>query len=238
MAMKLKILGTRGEIPQSSAYHSKHSGLLIDGKLLFDLGEKTFLNYKPKAIFLTHLHPDHAYFVRWGKEELPVSQAPIYAPELPKKELIKSCVQILDQKIVFDGYTILPIPTHHSKLVKSQAYLIQKGRRSILYTGDLFWINKEYHHLLENVDLIITEASFMKKGGMLRKDKQTGELFGHNGVPNLINLFKKYTKNILLVHFGSWFVQNARDARKQLSALAKEKEIQIIVGYDGLEIEI
>jgi ribonuclease BN (tRNA processing enzyme) len=231
--MKIKILGTRGEIEESCPYHSKHSGILIDGKLLLDLGEKDFLRYRPKWIFLTHLHPDHAYFVR--SKEAPPREFLIYAPEVLKR---RSSIQIFKRAVRLGGYTIIPIPTHHSKLVKSQAYLIKKGKRSILYTGDLVWINKQYHHLFDQVDLVITEASFLRKGGMVRKDASTGLLVGHNGIPNLIDLFKKYTKTILFTHFGSWFYQDTKTAKMKLRGLCKENGTRAIVGYDGLEIDL
>jgi len=232
--MKIKILGTRGEIDDSAPYHSKHSGLLIDGELMLDLGEKEFLKYKPKWILLTHFHPDHAYFIRKKREEKLPPHLNIYAPE--KYRGIK--VHVLKKRIRLGKYTIIPIPTHHSKLVKSQAYLIKKGKESFLYTGDMVWINKEYHRLFHRVDLIITEASFFKKGGIIRKDKQTGQLVGHNGVPNFIDIFHKSTKKIVFVHFGSWFYQDMAKAKTSLIRLAKEKGLQAVVGYDGLEINI
>lgn len=78
--MKIKILGTRGEIVSSSPYHSHHSGILIDDVLLFDCGESQFLNNKPQYIFITHLHPDHAFFVRHPSTRLDL-EMPIFAPE-------------------------------------------------------------------------------------------------------------------------------------------------------------
>lgn len=79
--MHITILGTRGEIKESAPFHSKKSGVLIDDELLLDCGEKEFLQYQPRWILLTHLHPDHAYFVRKGKEEKLKSRAKIFAPE-------------------------------------------------------------------------------------------------------------------------------------------------------------
>jgi glyoxylase-like metal-dependent hydrolase (beta-lactamase superfamily II) len=236
--MKIKVLGTRGEIEETLPYHSKHSGVLIDDRLLLDLGEKEFLDYKPQWIFLTHLHPDHAYFVRQGKEEVPQTNAPIYAPEYPEKATLKQTVQIIDRTMRFAGYTITPIPTHHSKNVKSQAYLVKKGKQSLLYSGDLIWINKEYHDRFDQVDLVITESSFFRKGGMVQKDKETQTIYGHNGIPNLIDLFKKHTKNILFIHFGSWFYLDSKEGSKKLIALAKEKGIHPIIGHDGLKIDL
>lgn len=102
----------------------------------------------------------------------------------------------------------------------------------------MIWLEKKYRYKIKNLDLVITEASFMRKGGLIRRSKETGKIFGHTGVPNLINLFKKYTDTILLVHFGSWFYSNMRKSKKDIQKLAQEYEIEIIVGYDGLEIKI
>lgn len=228
--MKIKVLGTRGEIEDSSPYHSKHSGVLIDETILFDLGEKQFLKNQPRYIFITHLHPDHAVFV----VESVKTKIPIYAPE--KLEGIN--IHVPAGEIAFDSYSVTPIPTHHSKRVKSTAYLLRKGVRKLLYTGDMIWINKEYHPLFQNVDLVITEGSFIRKGGRISKDRETGQLYGHAGIPDLINLFKGSTKHILLVHFGSWFYQDMPEARARIEKLAKAENINIHVGYDGMEIDL
>lgn len=58
---------------------------------------------------------------------------------------------------------------------------------------------------LEGSSLIITDGSFLRKGGRVVRDREAGQIYGHNGVPDLINLFRKFTKSILIVHFGSWF---------------------------------
>jgi ribonuclease BN (tRNA processing enzyme) len=229
--MKIKILGTRGEIDQSAPYHAKQSGILIDNKLLLDCGDKTFLAYKPRAILITHLHPDHAFFVRDGDESIAV---PMYAPE--KYKNIK--IHVIKKAFTIHSYRITPIATIHSLKVKSQAYLIQHKNKKILYTGDMIWIEKRYHRLLHNLDAVITEASFFRKGGMVRRSKETGNIYGHTGVPNLVNLFKKFTNTIIFTHFGSWFYKDMQKARKKLRELAKENEVKIIVGYDGLEITI
>ncbi len=229
--VKIKILGTRGEIEASAPYHSHRSGVLLDNKILLDIGEKEFLEYKPEHILITHLHPDHAFFVR-NSESINFSA---YAPEKYKYD---KKVKVLTKKIKIGPYKITSIPTHHSKKVKSQAYLIEKNNQKILYTGDMIWINKKYHYLLENLDLVITEGSFIRKGGMIRRDKESGDIYGHAGVPNLINLFKKFTGNIVFMHFGSWFYKDIKKAKKQLKELGKEHGMNVIVGYDGLEINL
>jgi len=231
--MKIKILGTRGEIEPSAPYHSRKSGILIDNKLLFDFGEQEFIDYHPQCIFITHLHPDHAYFVRSGGC-FPATDIPMYAPEKYKKGTIK----ILTKKITVGPYTIIPIPTDHSLKVKSQAYLIIKGNERILYTGDMFWIKKKYHKLLKNLDMVITDGSFSDEGGMIRRDPATDKPYGHAGIPNLIRFFKPFTNTILFIHFGSWFYRKgACNARKLLHRLGKKYTMNIIIGYDGMTIE-
>lgn len=202
--MNIHVLGTRGEIEPSAPRHSKHSGVLVDGSLLFDLGERQFLDYKPQAVFITHLHPDHAYFVT---KSFNGNTVPIYAPK--KMPGVPNLI-VPTGPIKLNSHQVTPIPTHHSKLVKSTAYLIEDGKTKLLYTGDIIWVDKEYHHLFERLSLVITDGSFIRKGGMIRKDKETGQLYGHNGITDLIRLFKPFTPRILFVHFGGWFYQISR----------------------------
>jgi len=231
--MHLLILGSRGEVDHSAPYHSRHSGLLIDSTLLIDLGEEEFLEHNPEAVLLTHLHPDHAYFVRDSKikQECPFG-LPVYAPEG------NGNIKILHKAKTIAGYTVNPILTHHSLKVESQAYRIDSDSKRILYTGDMIWIDKKYHHLLEGLDLVITEGSYMRKGGLVRKDKKAGKIYGHTGIPDLVSLFKDHCAHIVLVHFGSWFYDSAVQARRKIKDLAKKNGITITAGYDNMSLTI
>ncbi len=228
----IKILGTRGEIEESAPYHSKKSGVLINDELLLDMGDPSFVSYKPRAVLITHLHPDHAYFVR--HHETPSFAMNIYAPEA--YDGVKIIVK--KRKFKIGSYTITPIPTVHSIKVASHAYLIEYQGKRILYTGDMIWIEKKYQKKLGNLDLVITEASFMRKGGMVRRNKTTGKIYGHTGIENLVNLFKKHTHTIILTHFGAWFYKNMQKAQKGIQELARDHGVKIIVGYDGMKIRI
>jgi glyoxylase-like metal-dependent hydrolase (beta-lactamase superfamily II) len=54
------ILGTRGNVECTARGYSRHSGVLVDGTILLDAGERDYLKLRPKHVFITHLHPDHA----------------------------------------------------------------------------------------------------------------------------------------------------------------------------------
>jgi hypothetical protein len=95
-----------------------------------------------------------------------------------------------------------------------------------------------YHQVFDGLALVITEASFIRKGGMVRKDRDTGRIYGHTGVPNLIALFQPFTRHILLAHFGNWFYRDTQAARDKLKQLGQSEGITVHVGYDGLELDL
>lgn len=231
--MQIKILGTRGEIKPSAPGHANHSGIILDNRIMFDLGEEKFLREKPEYIFITHLHPDHAFFAR--ENEPLKTEAEIFAPE--RREGYPQIKPIV-KPLAIGMYKITPLPTIHSKKVKSQAYLIEAGGKKILYTGDMIWIKKQFWKSLKNLDLVITEGSFVKSGGMVQRDKTTGELWGHQGIPDLIKFFSQFTKRIILAHFGSWFYKDMEQAEREIKKIGKSFSINIKVGYDGMKINL
>jgi ribonuclease BN (tRNA processing enzyme) len=229
--MNLRILGTRGEIAESAPWHRHHSGVMVNGKLLLDLGEKEYLDRDPELVAVTHLHPDHAFFIT---QEARVN-VPIFAPEA-YYDRVK--VQPFPAILNAGSLTIRPLPTHHSKLVRSAALLVEDGTHRICYTGDIIWLNKEYHHFLHDLDLVITDGSYIRKGGMVRKDRESGRLYGHTGIPDLIQLFSEFTHRILFVHFGSWFFRDIPSARKKIQALGEEYGIDARATRDEEEVTL
>jgi glyoxylase-like metal-dependent hydrolase (beta-lactamase superfamily II) len=231
--MRIRILGTRGEIEETAPYHSRHSGLLIGGALQVDLGEAEFLARGPEAVLITHLHPDHAYFVRAG-EPRPPAGIPIYAPETFRDYGLK----LLDRPARIAGYDVRPVPTHHSLKVRSQAYVVANGAVKVLYTGDLIWINKEFHPLLAGLDLVITEGSYFRRGGLVQRDRATGAIYGHAGTPDLVRLFKDFCPRIVLVHFGAWFYKDVARARDAVRRLGRANGVSLEAARDGQEIVV
>ena len=73
---------------------------------------------------------------------------------------------------------------------------------------------------------------------MIKKDSKTGKLYGNAGIPDLIKLFKPFTHHILFIHFDSWFYKRTKKARAKLNELGRMGGISMLVGYDGMQIDL
>lgn len=228
--MKIKILGTRGKVKPSAPRHSKYSGILIDNKIMVDIGEQAYLEYNPEAIVFTHFHPDHAFFVFHNETFSP--GIPLFGPE--KQELVPN-LKVITSSFKIKDYKFTPVPVIHALHLKSFAYLIEKGKKKIFITGDVGWIEKANLKDLPNIDLVITEASFIKKGGMIRR--KNDHIFGHTGVPDLIRLLGPHTPKIAFCHFGSWYFEDIKKGNRKIRSL-ETSDLELIPTYDGMEIEI
>lgn len=228
--MKIKILGTRGKIEPKAEGHSRHTGYLLDEKILIDLGEEAYLEHHPEAIIFTHFHPDHAFFVPEKEKFTP--KIALFGPEA--HELIPN-LNVISGKFEVEGYSFTPIPVIHALKLKSLGYLIEKDGKRIFITGDVAWIEKANLAGLPPIDLVITEATFMKKGGRINSKKD--KIFGHTGVPDLIRLLSPHAKKIAFCHYGEWFFENpSEESRKKIKAL--EEEVELIPAHDGMEMEV
>jgi glyoxylase-like metal-dependent hydrolase (beta-lactamase superfamily II) len=226
--MRVEVLGTRGHIEVSAPGHQLHAGILI-GDVLFDMGERQYLDRRPRAAFLTHLHEDHAFFV--NEPDAPLD-LPVYAPQpWDGRELrvIRSTVEV-------EGMRVTPVPTNHSAGVRSCAYLIEKDLGRILYTGDLISVQERFRERIPDLDLVIADGSFIRHGGLVRFDPQTGRPHGHTGIPDLVEYFSPFTPRILFTHFGSWFFHDIPAAVGKIEALSGSTKVE--AAFDGMVLEV
>ena len=199
----------------------------MDGPILLDIGEKEYLGRRPKCIFITHLHSDHAAIEADDVPKGTVIYAPESSPRLPM-------IRIISEAVRMGAYTITPIPTVHSQRVKSVGYLVEKNGERFLYTSDLVKIKPRFHHLLNGLDLVITEGSFIRSKGLIRKDTKTGLPIGHNGIPDLVGFFTRFTKRIVITHFGTWFFKDVAQSRRKIESLGDG----VVAAYDGMCVTI
>lgn len=228
--MNIQILGTRAKVKPSAPGHEKHTGFLINEELLIDVGEEEFLKPSLKGIVFTHFHPDHAFFEY--EQEYFKPDIPLFGPE--KNDLIPN-LNVIVEGFELMGYKFTPVPVIHALNLKSLGYLVEKEGKKVLITGDVAWIEKKYLQQLPQVDLVITEATILQKGG--RINRQDNKIYGHTGIPDLIRILSPLTKKILFTHYGDWFLEDPKAGLEKFTVLAPEG-VELIPSHDGFEIEI
>jgi phosphoribosyl 1,2-cyclic phosphodiesterase len=226
--VKVEILGTRAHIEDRGPGHMLRSGVLIDD-VLFDLGEAEYLERDPQAIFLTHLHADHAFFVDDPHARIDV---PLYGPQpFPGQNVrpVRSMVHLGDMRVT-------PVPTDHSRSVSSCGFLVEKDLGRVLYTGDLLAIQDRYRDRLADLDAVITDGSFIRTGGLVRRDPVTGRPHGHTGMPDLVEMFAPVTPLIVFTHLGSWFFKDLSSSTARVEALSTPTTV-VRAAHDGMTME-
>lgn len=76
----------------------------------------------------------------------------------------------------------------------------------------------------------------MRRGGLVRVDPTSGRPSGHTGIPNLIELFRRFTSRIVITHFGSWSYQDIPASIQQIASLGDG--VRTSAARDGLVIEV
>ena len=228
--MKIEILGTRAKIKPSASKYRNHTGFLLDDVILLDVGEASFLDRNPKAIVFTHFHPDHAFCV--SEKEVFDPAIPHFGPE---PQDFSPGLKIIEKEFRLLGYLFTPVPVIHALRLKSLGYIVEKDGRRVFFTGDVAWIEKSDLEKVGKVDLIITEATFLKKGG--RINRKGNSIFGHTGVPDLIRLLSPNSSRIVFTHFGEWFYEDVDNGPGKIEGLQKEG-LELIPAHDGFTIEV
>lgn len=228
--MKVEVLGTRAKIkPTARGYH-KHTGFLIDDQILLDVGEESFLSRNPKAIVFTHFHPDHAFFV--FEHQIFSPKIPHFGPE--EHDLLPQ-IRVIEKTFEIHGYSFTPVPVIHALSLRSFGYIIEKEGRRIFFTGDVAWIEKAHLENLGPLDIIITEATFLNKGG--RINRRGNQIYGHIGIPDLVRLLGNLAPKIVFTHFGEWFYADVKAGPEKIKAMEKEG-LELIPAFDGFTINV
>ncbi len=128
--MKLKFLGTRGEIEKRTRRHHMHTSLMISYRgadVMIDCGLDwlgKFEQLQPDAIVLTHAHPDHAWGLKNG------APCPVHAPQ-KTWETLTSC-RVEDRYLIKErtptkicGVTFEAFAVEHSILAPAVGYRVK-----------------------------------------------------------------------------------------------------------------
>ncbi|MBI5193358.1 MAG: 3',5'-cyclic-nucleotide phosphodiesterase [Nitrospirae bacterium] len=261
--MKIRVLGCSGaKFPDTNM-----TGFLIDEKILFDAGTIGAVlseteQFKIRYILLTHAHLDHIIGIPFLLDNIVVRKKRHHVTVMGIKETLRDLKKhLLNDRLWPDftkipdktspvlllneikhgvpfnigGYRIFPLKVSHP--VPAAGYIIEKGGKRLIFTGDTGPTDKtwnEVNSVMRDmvracIDAIIIEVSFpnsMEEFAIKCGHLTPGLLFRE--LKQLNNLPKK----IFITHPKKQYYKTIKDEIKKL----RMPEIEML--SDGMVIEI
>jgi phosphoribosyl 1,2-cyclic phosphodiesterase len=239
--MTLTFLGTRGEIDARGRRHRMHTSLLVsyrNANVMIDCGLDWLGKLKrvsPRAIVLTHAHPDHAWGLKQG------APCPVYAPAKTWQELRQ--YPIKDRHVIKErtpmkicGITFEAFPVEHSILSPAVGYRVCAGRACIFYAPDLIFIH-ERSAALKGVHLYIGDGATVTQSFIRKRGRA---LIGHSPVRTQLTWCEKEgVPRAIITHCGSEIVTgDEHEISAKIRAMAAERHVNARIAYDGMKVKL
>lgn len=236
--MKLVFPGTRGEIDVRTRLHRMHSCLMVAGRILVDCGADWLSKterLRPRAIVLTHAHPDHAGALKYG------APCEVYATEETWDRL--KAYPIRDRRVIHPrqprtiyGITFEAFVVEHSLLAPAVGYRITAVGVSVFYAPDLVSI-------LDQPEALSGAAAYIGDGASLTRPlvrKRGDARIGHASVREQLDWCRdENVRQAVITHCWSGIVKaKASRASEQIKAMGDERGVKASLAYDGMELSL
>lgn len=240
--MKLVFIGTRGYIEPQSRRHRMHTSTVVSyrgRRVMIDCGETwrgRLDDVRPDAVLLTHAHPDHAFGLDRG------SCCPVYASEetweriedFPIEPKMRHVLALRSPRYI-ENIRFEPFPVLHSVRAPAVGYRIAAGRVCIFYVPDVAWI-PERPEAFRRIRVYVGDGATVTRN-MVRKNRETGELFGHANIRQQLGwCAEEGVPRMIVTHCGSDVVGgDERRVGARIRALAQDRGVQVEIAHDGME---
>jgi phosphoribosyl 1,2-cyclic phosphodiesterase len=189
----------------------------------------------PKAIVLTHAHPDHSAGLRRG------SPCPVYATEVTWRALRRYPVQ--DREVVkprrplaIAGITFEAFPLEHSLRAPAVGYRITAGKATLFYAPDVVSI-REQKGALKGIGVYVGDGAGITRSIVRRRD---GNPIGHASIRTQLDwCAAEHVRRAILTHCGSEIVRgNEQAATAKVDALGRERGVRAEIAFDGMQVNV
>ncbi|MEN8376639.1 MAG: MBL fold metallo-hydrolase [Gemmatimonadota bacterium] len=242
--MRLVFLGTRGEIEARTRRHRMHTSLEVSyrgRRVMIDAGEDwrgKLGPVAPRAIVVTHGHPDHAFGLKDG------APCPVWATEdgweimsaYPIPEGDRRLLAAREPAEVVPGITFEAFPVEHSIRAPAVGYRISAGAVTIFYAPDLVFII-ERAGALRGCSLYVGDGATMARSFVRRRGDR---LIGHAPVRTQLGWCQKEgVPRAIITHCGTEIVEgDERVLGARLRAWGRERGVEAGFAYDGMGLTL
>ncbi len=236
--MKLTFLGTRGNIEARTRRHRMHTSLRVAYRgrsVLIDCGEDwlgRLDELSPRAIVITHAHPDHAHGLKEG------APCPVWATDEAWEDMepwgIERRRVLPRDPFEVRGIAFEAFPVEHSTRCPAVGYRITAGRVAIFYAPDLVYIH-DRADALDGAKLYVGDGATLDRSFVRRRGDR---LIGHAPVRTQLTWCRKEgVPRAIVTHCGSQIVEgDERTLGAKLSEMAEERGVEAEIAHDGMEV--
>lgn len=235
-SLKLIFLGTRGNIDARTRRHRRHTALLVayrGRRVLVDCGAdwlERLAALRPRAVVLTHAHPDHAGGLAHG------APCPVYATAdawrtikdfpLAKRRQVTPRRPFRVAGIRFEAFTV-----EHSLNCPAVGYRIRAGRALLFYVPDVVYIH-EREEALAGVQLYVGDGATPSVPLVRRRGER---LIGHTPVRTQLGWCARAgVPRAIITHCGTAIVTgDERRLGRRFHAWGQERGVEVEIATDS-----
>jgi phosphoribosyl 1,2-cyclic phosphodiesterase len=237
--MKLTFLGTRGNIDACSPIHRRHTALLVSyrhGDVMVDCGADwrgRLDDVAPRAVFVTHAHPDHARGLKDG------ASCPVHATAeawqgmggwpIAHRQVVQPRRRVKVEGIIFEAFAV-----EHSLRVPAVGYRVSAGRVVVFYVPDVVSI-KEREAALTGVRLFVGDGATLTRPLIRRRD---GHLIGHTSARTQLGWCRDAgIRCAIVTHCGSEIVKgDTAEVEARVKQMGEERGVEATIARDSMTL--